>query len=248
MSKDNLIHVLNKRLALYQAEGGLRTSTDSVLLGASCPAKTGESILDLGCGIGSAGLCALTRVNNAALCGLDIQADHIDLAAKNATLNDMADRAHFIPHDICEDAQIGAFNHVICNPPYKSVGAHIPSPSDKKALAMGHLEDGIDIQNWITFAWTHIKGQGSLSIIHEAAQTDTIIHALYSPRGGKRFGNIEIFPIFSKESAPATRVIIRGWKHKKAGTILHRGIIMHEKNGAYTSAADQILKEAKPLF
>lgn len=242
------IHVLNKRLSLFQSEEGLRTSTDSVLLAASCPVKEKQSILDLGCGVGSAGLCALARINNATLLGLDIQNDHILIAKENAALNKMNDRCSFLTHDIRKESNIGTFNHVICNPPYNKMGAHLPSPSDAKALAMGHIDEDIDIQNWITFAWHHIQGQGSLTIIHDAGQTDTIIHALYSERGGRRFGKVEIFPVFSKEKTPATRVIIRAWKHKKAGSILHQGIVMHEKDGAYTDAAENILRHTYALF
>jgi len=56
------ITVLNGKLRLLQAPDGFRTSIDAVLLAAACPAQNGHSILDLGCGVGSAGLCALHRL------------------------------------------------------------------------------------------------------------------------------------------------------------------------------------------
>ena len=248
MSRTSPIFVLNKSLSLYQIEGGFRTSTDSVLLGASCPVKNGESLLDLGCGVGSAGLCALKRVEGATLLGLDIQNDHVEMAKKNALENEMSERADFIHHDIRESADMGSFNHVICNPPYKETGAHISSPSKKKAVAMGHQDAGQSLQDWISFAWAHIKGQGSLSMIHEASKTDEIIHNLYSAKGGRRFGKVEIFPIFSKKGQAANRVIIRAWKHKKSGSILHRGIVMHNSDGSYSKDAEAVLRDKQPLF
>lgn len=248
MSKANPIYVLSKALLLHQVEDGFRTSTDSVLLGASCPARDRESVLDLGCGVGSAGLCVLKRVKDASLRGLDIQGDHVHIAVRNAAENHMDDRTTFQCHDIRQAAHIGTFNHVICNPPYREAGAHLPSPSHKKALATGHQDSDISLQDWITFAWHHIKGQGSLTMIHEAGKTDEIIHSLYSDKGGRRFGNVEIFPVFSKTGQKANRVIIRAWKHKKAGTILHAGMIMHEKDGSYTCAAEKVLRNAERLF
>lgn len=248
MDNANLIHVLNKSLALQQIEGGFRTSTDSVLLGAACPAKTGDSILDLGCGVGSAGLCVLYRVDGSILTGIDIQDDHVQVATQNAQLNDMEDRACFVCSDIRDEHDIGTFSHVISNPPYKEAGAHIPSPSNKKALAMGHQDEALTLQDWITCAWKHIKGQGSLTMIHEAEKTDDIIHNLYSVKGGRRFGNVEIFPIYSKFEEPANRVIIRAWKHRKSGTILHFGIIMHQADGIYTKEAEDVLRHSAPLI
>lgn len=248
MSTKSPISVLNKTLTLHQIDGGFRTSTDSVLLAAACPAKPGERVLDLGCGVGSAGLCVLKRIEGTTLLGLDIQNDHIAVANKNAAENKMDQRAEFICHDIRKDADIDLYHHVICNPPYKETGAHISSPSAKKAIAMGHQDAEQTLQDWISFAWAHIKGQGSLSLIHEAGKTDEIVHKLYSPKGGRRFGKIEIYPIFSKERQPAHRVIVRAWKHKKSGSILHKGIVMHNIDGAYSKDAEAILRHKEPLF
>ena len=245
MTQQNPIHVLNKTLALHQAPDGFRTSMDSVMLAAACPAQNGESVLDLGCGVGSAGLCVLKRVEGTNLIGIDIQQDHVDLATENAKINGMAERAAFVCADV-RDAAVERADHVICNPPYKEAGAHKPSPSSAKAQAMGHSET--DMQDWISCAHRHIKGQGSLTMIHEAGQTDAIIHALYGKEGGRRFGAVEIIPLYPKPDAPAKRVVIRAYKHKKSGTKLHTGIVMHEANGDYTQEAEAILRGAESLF
>lgn len=253
MKNTNPIYILNKTLSLRQIDGGFRTSTDSILLAAACPATSREHILDLGCGVGSAGLCVVKRVKDVHLTGVDIQDDHIDVARLNAKENNLHERSSFSCHDIrdLKDPSlnnIGTFDHVICNPPFKESGAHISSPSDKKALAMGHQDKTLTLQDWITCAWIHIKRQGSLSIIHEAGRTDDILHNLYSPKGGKRFGNVEIFPVFSKSGKSANRVIIRAWKHKKAGSILCRGIVMHNSDGSYTKEAEDVLRHSAPLI
>ena len=247
MTQEHLIHVLNRSISLFQAPDGFRTSMDSVMLAAACPIQAGQTVLDLGCGVGSAGLCVLRRVENTTLVGVDIQSDHIELSLKNAKNNDMADRASFICADIRHELKINTFDHIICNPPYKRAGAHKHSPSPSKAQAMGHLEDSSNLQSWITRAWHHIKGQGSLTIVHEAEQADSIIHALYSENGRRRFGAVEIIPLYPKAATPAKRVLIRAYKHKKGGTILHPGIIMHEVDGSYTKEANDILRHMAPL-
>jgi tRNA1(Val) A37 N6-methylase TrmN6 len=247
MPQKDTIHVLNQRVALQQIAGGFRTSMDSVMLAAACPAKQGQSVLDLGCGVGSVGLCILERVADCTLSGIDIQEDHIEIAKKNAALNGVCDRAEFFTADI-RTLEMETFDHVVCNPPYLEDGAHLQSPSQAKARAMGHIERDIGIADWITCAWRHIKGQGSLTLVHAAGQTDDIIHALYGASGGKRFGGVEIIPLWPRAGEPAKRVIIRCWKHRKSPAILHPGIVMHEANGAYTAAADAVLRDVAAIF
>ncbi len=246
----DLIYVLNKQVRLCQAPEGFRTSMDSVMLAAACPAKKNHKVLDLGCGVGSAGICVLHRVKDTKLLGIDFQADHIELAEKNADLNNMKDRAVFVCADVRDisKANIDTFDHVICNPPYKEAGAHRRSPSMARARAMGYIDDDVSLRSWIDSAWHNIKGQGSITIIHEASQCDSIIQGLYSTRGGRRFGNIEIIPLFPKVGVNAKRVIIRAWKHKKGGSRLLPGITLHNADGSYTPEADNILRGGQALF
>lgn len=242
MSSD-LIHVLDRRVQLYQPEGGFRTSLDSVMLAAACPAQAGQSVLDLGCGVGSAGLCVLARIGgDVRLTGIEIQQSHVTLAQKNAAQNSAQESTRFICADM-RDADVDAHDHVICNPPYLKSGAHTPSPCSEKALAMGHQDDTLDLEDWVACAFDHIKGQGSFTMIHAAGQIDRIIQAL-----GRRFGRIEIIPLWPRAGVPAKRVIIRSWKHRKSESILYPGLILHQDNGDYTSEADAILRNAQALF
>lgn len=247
---DSTIYVLNKALRLRQAQSGFKTSIESVFLGAACPARYGQSVLDMGCGVGSAGLCVLKRVDGTTLTGFDFQDSHIEIARFNAQENGMAERCAFQVADVRDylDSVLGRFDHVICNPPYMSYGAHKPSPSEEKARAMGHIEDGLDLRIWVTRAWNHISGQGSLSIVHESGHLDSIIHALYGERGGRRFGRVEVFPLYSKAGRVAKRVIVRAWKHKQSPTILHPGLVVHDADGEYTKEAENVLRQAASLF
>ena len=68
----NIIHVLDKNVELLQHQDGFKTSIDAVLLAAACPVQTEERILDLGCGVGSASFCALKRIDDTTLKGIDI--------------------------------------------------------------------------------------------------------------------------------------------------------------------------------
>lgn len=238
MESPEEIHVLNKRVRLLQPADGFRTSLDSVMLAAACPAREGGSVLDLGCGVGGAGFCVLARVEKTTLTGIDIQADHIELAIKNAVLNNMKERCNFIHADI-QEYEGGRFDHLICNPPYHDAAKHTPSPSPAKATA--HSQD-IEVKEWIDAAFRNLKSGGSFTIIHRADQSDKIIQAL-----GRRFGAVETIPLWPRTGQNAKRVIIRAAKDRRSPSSLHAGIVLHEKDGSYTAAADQILRDMKAI-
>ncbi|MFP4314349.1 MAG: tRNA1(Val) (adenine(37)-N6)-methyltransferase [Alphaproteobacteria bacterium] len=240
MQDDTIISVLNGAVRLQQIEGGFKTSIDAVLLAASCPAKNGQSILDLGCGVGSAGLSVLHRLPQSTLKGIDIQADHIEIANGNAALNNR--QAVFECADI-RSYQGALFDHVICNPPFEDAGAHLVSPSDKKAAARGHLQGDINLEDWVKCAFNNLKSGGSLSIIHKAGATQKILQAF-----GKSFGATEIIPLWPKSGKEAKRVIIRTRKHRKSPAHIHPGLVLHDEDGTYTKAAEMILRQGKGLL
>ena len=238
----NLIQVLDKQVELAQPEDGFRTSIDAVLLAAACPAKEGDNILDLGCGLGSAAFCALKRVAGTTLTGIDILPEAIELARHNALLNKMKERTHFKCIDI-RDFEDLAFDHVICNPPFLEAGEHTPSPLPAIATARGFGEDDMDLKDWVDCAQRSISGQGSLTIVHRADEVDEIIRAM-----GKRFGAIEIIPLWPKEGREAKRVIVRAYKHRKSPARIHPGIVLHQDNGDYTEQAENILRGMAPIL
>lgn len=246
MDKDQPIHLLNRRVLLHQPEGGFRTSIDAVLLAAACPAETGQSLLDMGCGTGAAGFCVMARVPGLHLTGFDIQADHAALARENAVINDSASSCDFLAADVAVFKRHDAkgdniqFDHAICNPPYNDAQAHTRSPSESKALAMGHAHT--TLQDWIDCASRNVRSGGSFTLIHKADQLDRIILTM-----GGRFGAVEIIPVQPRAGREALRVVIRAIKGRKTPARLHPALILHEEHGDYTAGADAVLRDMKPL-
>lgn len=236
------IYVLNKRLKLLHTVHGFKTSIDTVLLAASCQAKSGDHILDMGCGIGGAGLCVLTRVAGVTLMGVEIQVEHAALAVQNAEINGFEEQVTFVASDIRDfskdKSRENSFHHVICNPPYLEAGAHLRSPHEEKATAMGHESAELTVQDWVDAAYSCLKSNGSMSMIHRADKVDRIIRAL-----GKRFGAVEIIPLWPKQGVDAKRVIVRAIKHRKSPATIKSGLILHNKDGEYTVETEQILRE-----
>ena len=244
------IYVLDRRVRLLQpGTGGFRTGLDAVMLAAACPAKDGQAVLDLGCGVGGACLSLAARVPDLALSGIDVQAGLVALARRNAALNGRQGAA-FKEGDIRARDVLpeSAFDHVICNPPYYDHGAHTPSPNPVRAAANGHMprdseEGAAALQDWLDAAFRALKSKGTLTLIHDAAMVAQIVAGL-----GRRFGAVEIIPLWPKAGLPAKRVIVRAVKDRRSPATLHPGLVLHEADGTQTKAADAVLRGGEGLF
>ncbi|NGP17473.1 tRNA1(Val) (adenine(37)-N6)-methyltransferase [Devosia aurantiaca] len=142
---------LGGRLTLSQPRHGFRAGLDSVLLGAAAPAGTGR-LLDLGAGVGTAGLVALSlgRAERADL--LERDAATAALARDNVAGNGLEARARVIEADLTvADARRAAgwadngYDGVIANPPFFAAGQGTLAPDLARADARHMETDALDL-------------------------------------------------------------------------------------------------------
>src|SRR5258708_17637590 len=96
--------VLGGKLRLKQTTGGHRCGHDAILLAAACPARAGERVVDLGAGVGAAGLALALRVAGTNVVLVEIDAALAALAAENAQLNALAARVSSLVLDVAAPA------------------------------------------------------------------------------------------------------------------------------------------------
>ena len=119
---------LGGRIRIRQPQKGYRAGVDPVLLAASVPARSGQSVLELGLGVGTAALCLSARVDGLSLTGVEIQSDYAALARENASLN--AADLTVVDADLAvlpDQIKNSRFDHVIANPPYFDRNAGHPA-------------------------------------------------------------------------------------------------------------------------
>lgn len=238
------IHVLDHKVRLLQPRDGFRTSLDSVFVAAACPVREGERVLDLGCGVGGASFCVLARVPGSSIAGVEIQENHAALARRNIALNAMEGRAEFIHADIRHFKTDIRFDHIICNPPYLEAGTYTPSPSCERAIALGHEGTETWLQDWLDAGFQALASGGSYTMIHRADMADRIIQGL-----GRRFGAVEIIPLWPRAGQDARRVIVRAIKDRRTPARIRAGITLHEADGGgYTREADAILRDGAAIL
>ncbi len=233
------------RLRLFQPLQGYRAATDPVLLAAACPAVAGESVLDLGCGVGAAALCLGLRVPKLRLSGLELQPDYADLARRNAERNGIGLEVHEgdlarIPQDLRRD-----FDHVIANPPYYPSGGS-PSPVSGRARAM---QVHTPLADWVGTASRRLRPGGWLTLICGADGLPEVLAAL-----GTKLGSASVLPLAAREGRAALRVILQARKGGRAAfrllapLIIHKGPAHDGDRESYTEAANAVLREGADLL
>ena len=234
--------LLRGQVKLIQPKKGFHASVDTVFLAAAVPATEGQKILDAGCGVGSAGFCVRARIGAVVLDGIDIQPEMIDLAGRNANLNGWQSEIHFVTGDIRDNPVFEdlAYDHVMINPPYLDGNGHTPSPDRSRATALGNGDtEAATLADWLRYAHRKLKSGGSLTMVHRADRLDDMILLL---RQRRWFGNLTVYPLWSKEGKIAKRVIVQAYKDKHGTMVLHPGMIVHKENGEYSSCAKDILE------
>src|SRR5262245_35874397 len=118
--------VLGARLRLKQPRSGHRVGHDAILLAAACPARAGEHAVDLGAGVGAAGLALAARVEGLTVTLVEVDRRLAALAEENAQRNRLAARVRAVVLDVTAPprafAAVGLASEsamrVLMNPPF----------------------------------------------------------------------------------------------------------------------------------
>jgi tRNA1(Val) A37 N6-methylase TrmN6 len=230
---------LGGRLTLMQPEKGHRAGTDAVLLAASAAPKPGETLFDLGAGIGAAGLAVAVRSPESRIFLVEIDEDVEKLARANIGRNGLGACAASLRADVTAPlAQEGLLRpsgaeHVIMNPPFHLAGTVRPPPSAYRAKA--HIHDAEGDEAWIRCAHALLRPKGVLALIHRADALPRLLAAL-----DRRFGDIRIKPVLPRADEPAIRILIRAVKESRGPLVLLPPLVLHATDGAFMPEAQAL--------
>lgn len=237
--------LLGNRVRIWQPAQGFRASSDAVLLAAACPARPGQTVLDLGCGVGSAALCLAARVPGLRLAGVEVQAGYAALAVANAARNGVAMEV------ACADvAALPAplrrpFDQVMMNPPYYAGGTGTAAADPGRETG---LREVLPLAVWIDAATRRLAPGGWMTLILGA---DRMMEALAVI--DQRLGSVAVLPLAARAGRAAVRVIIRARKGGRGAFRLLAPLVLHE--GAahpgdvphQTAEADSLLRDAAAI-
>lgn len=242
---------LGGALRILQPKNGYRAGVDAVLLAAAVPFAAGRPgrALDVGAGVGTAGLCLARRCPEISVALFEREPALVRLADENIRRNNLTGRVTVAAGDIdsVSDAELGAlgiaagsFDHVLANPPFHVEGDGTAAADRLKAAA--HAMPATGLEQWSRFLARMAKPGGTATIIHKAEALPDLLAGIC-----KRFGAVRVLPLHAQADAPAIRVIVHGTKGSKAPPMLLPAFVLHSANGGFSAEAENILRHGGGL-
>lgn len=237
---------LGGRLMVAQPKTGYRAGVDPVLLAASVPAVRGESVLELGCGVGVASLCLAARVPGLAITGVEIQPDAAILAAQNAQHNGC--KLTVITADIASPpaALRGEnFDFVIANPPYFDRAQSSPAPHQARERALG---EQTPLKIWVKLAAKRLRPKGYAHFIFRSERLQDFMAVLPDD-----LGSLQVVPIAPRKGRESGLMLLRARKAGRANFRLMAPLILHEGDrhrhdgDTYTALVSSVLRNGADL-
>lgn len=239
---------LGGQLRLRQPRSGHRAGHDAVLLAAATLARPGDRVVDLGAGVGTAGLALGKRVAGIELKLVEIDPELAALARANAAAN--AIDAEVLVLDVA--AEPGAFaaagllpdsvDVVLTNPPFNDAARHRASPDEARRSA--HEATAETLSAWVHAARRILKSGGVLTLIWRADGLTEVLAAL-----SRGFGSLSILPVHGEATRPAIRLLVRAVKGGRAPTRILPGLMLNEEAAVPKKQVQEILagKAVLPL-
>jgi len=233
---------LDGRLVMLQPKEGFRVSIDPIILAATVPVSSGDRVLDVGTGSGAAALALLVREPWAWVTGIDIQEKMIALANRSAVRNRMQERVNFVVSDVIAgvpDDQVGAFDHVMSNPPFFAHGSgQIPK---NKARALATVESSANLAVWVDFMVLAVRDGGTITLVHRAEREDELVGFLK-----RQCGDMAVMDLTSKAGEAAQKlIVVQAVKGGTAKNVSRRELVLHHAGDDFTEDALAILRDAQ---
>lgn len=225
---------------MRQPKKGYRAGTDPVILAASVPARQGQTVLELGCGVGTAALCLHARVPGLTLVGVEVQADYAALAERNVTTVGAAMR--IVNADLREmpaDLRQERFDHVIMNPPYFDRAKGDASVDAGKNTAFG---GDTPLSDWLDIGIKRIGPKGHLTLIQKIDRLPEVLAALNG-----RLGSVIVKPIAPRDRQPANLFLLQAKQEGRAPFHLNAPLIMHDGD-TYSADVEAVLRSGAEIL
>lgn len=241
---------LGGRLKLLQPRRGHRFGHDAILLAAAVAPLRGEHAVELGAGVGTAGLALALGVPGLAVTLVEIDPELVRLATENARRNGLGDRVRAVALDVEAPAaafaaaglEPGCAAHVLMNPPFHDEARANLSPDPRRRAA--HAASREALPTWIGTAARLLAPSGSLTVIWHGDRLDDLTAALMD-----EFAVDAILPIYSRAGAEnPIRVIVRALKGAPSSRAARLPrFVLNDGNGRPTAEAEAVLREGAPL-
>jgi tRNA1(Val) A37 N6-methylase TrmN6 len=214
-------------------------------------------VVELGSGVGAAGLALAVRVPGIRLSLVEIDPELAALAAENAVRNGFGDvRVAALdvgaPPETFAAAGLadGGADGVLMNPPFNDSARQQVSPDPRRGLA--HAGPAALLNLWVGTAARLLRPGGVLTLIWRADGLADVLAAIADRLGADRFGAVAVLPVHPKRDTAPIRVLVRAQKGAPASLVTLPGHTLNDVNGegagmTPSAEAEAVLRHGKPL-
>jgi tRNA1(Val) A37 N6-methylase TrmN6 len=220
---------LGGRLLLRQPAQGHRAGSDAVLLAAAAPQQISGRALDVGAGVGAAGLALAALRQDLAFGLIEKDPDLAALACENLRANGFAEHGAVHATDVLDRAsrQAGgladaAAGLIITNPPFLDEKTSRASPDAGKRMAHV-MPAGVRLEDWIASCLSLLAEGGVLVMIHRPEALPAMLAGLAG-----QAGEVMLKPIQPQIGKPAVRLLLRAKKGSRGPLAIAAPLVLHE--------------------
>jgi tRNA1(Val) A37 N6-methylase TrmN6 len=237
---------LGGRVHIWQPRTGYRAGVDPVLLAAAVPAQKGDTVLELGCGVGTAALCLSARVSGVSVTGVEVQPVYADLARRNALENSSAVEA--VEADLAalpDGIRKRQFSFVMMNPPYFDRQNGTMAADAGRDMALGGVTP---LATWLDVGIRRIAARGHLVLIQRMERLPEVLDGIKG-----RLGSVVVCPIAGRATKAPELFLLKARQDGRAPFRLTTPLIMHEGDAhdsdreSYTQAVRDVLRNGAAL-
>lgn len=224
-------------LKIIQNTEGFCFGIDSILLSNFANEIKKESkIIDLGTGTGIIAILLCTKIENSKVIGVEIQKEVYEMAKRSISLNKLNEKITLINTNIKElekYEELGTFDAVVTNPPYKKVNTGIQNENEKKLISRHEIT--ANLEDFIKISSKLLKDKKDFYMVHRPNRLVDIIELLRKHKLEPK----KMQFVYPKEQKEPNLVLIKATKNAKPFLKIEKNLIIYNDEGNYT---DEILK------
>ncbi len=224
-------------LKIIQKRDGFKFGVDAVLLSDFANIKNKFKVIDLCSGTGIIPFLIYGKYKPQHIYAVEIQKDMCEMAERSVELNNLRDKIKIINGDLKDTSlikQLGRFDVVTVNPPYKLNNSGILNPHDKLAIARHEIL--CSLEDVISSSRLLLKDNGRMFMVHRPERLADIF-------GLMRKYKIEpkrVKLVHPKPGKAPNIVLVEGQRDGGAYLKWDEPLYVHEENGEYTKEIDRI--------
>lgn len=228
------VELFGGALRCWQPRRGYRFSVDALLLAMAASRCPGETVLELGTGVGVVLLVLSYEERFSRLVGIELQPSLAAFARENVRLNRLGGRLSIVEGDLRappRGVEGIRFDLVVSNPPYYPVPEGHVNPDPQKAIARHEVT--CRLADILARIGSTLAADGTAVLVYPASRADTVIETA----GEASLAVVEVLPIRSRASYAARRALL--WLRRAPGgdaaapspPVVHPPMDIHDTDG-----------------